>query len=148
MFFLRSLRVSFLYTKHFSVRFLDLVALPSRPCGMITSFALCSTHCEHELSPGTLDVFLILVQFPWCWFLLTITDWHLVIPFGFFLYISGLQNLYPNQVKFSKWHSSHKVNQILQLYILLACYCTIWIWVNMLYLTDNLMNLSISINNL
>ena len=48
---------------------------------------------------------------------------------------------------FSKWHSSHKVNHILQLYILLLCYCTIGIWVNMLYLTDHLMNLSITINN-
>ena len=48
---------------------------------------------------------------------------------------------------FSKWHSSHKVNQILQLYIPLLCYCTIRIWVNMLYLTGHLMNPSITINN-
>ena len=57
-----SLRVSFLYAKPFSVRVLDLVALPLLPCRMMPSLALCSTHCEYELSSGTLNVSPILVQ--------------------------------------------------------------------------------------
>ena len=102
IFFLLSLRVSFFYAKPFSVRFLDLVALPLLPCWMMSSLALCSTHCEHELSPGTLDVSLILVQFSRCWSSLTVIDWHLVIPFGFLLSVSGsprsVSNLSPSYI--------------------------------------------------
>ena len=88
IFLLLSLRVSFLYAKPFSVRFLDVVALPPLPCGMTSFLALYSTHCEHELSPGTL-VSLILVQFSQCWSSLTIIGWHLAIPFGFLLSVPG-----------------------------------------------------------
>ena len=80
---------SLLYAKPFSVRFLDLVPLTSLRCGMTASLALCSTHCEYELSPDMLDVSLILVQFPCCRSSLTIIDWHRVIPFGFLLSVSG-----------------------------------------------------------
>ena len=94
---LLSLRVSFLYTKAFSVRFIDLVALPKLPCGMTTSLALSSTHCKHELLPGMLNVSRILVQFLCCWSLLTIINLHLVIsvqviPACQYL---GLQDPYP-----------------------------------------------------
>ena len=97
-----SLRFSFLYAKPFSVGFLDLVSLPLLPCQMMSSLALCSTHCEHELSPGTLNVSLILVQVSRCWSSLTIIDWHLVIPFGFLLSVSGsprsVSNLSPSDI--------------------------------------------------
>ena len=102
IFLLLSLRVSFLYAKPFSVKFLDLVALPILLCWMRSSLALCSTHCEHELSPGTLDVSLILVQVSRCWSSLTVIDWHLVIPFGFLLSVSGsprsVSNLSPSYI--------------------------------------------------
>ena len=49
----------------------------SRSCCSTSSLALCSTHCEHELSSGTLDVSLILVQVSRCWSSLTIIDYIL-----------------------------------------------------------------------
>ena len=63
-------------------------------CWMMPSLVLCSTLCEYKLSPGTLDVSVILVQCSWCWSPWTINDWHLVIPFGFLLSVSG----YPRSV--------------------------------------------------
>ena len=102
IFLLHSLRVSFSYARPFTVRFLDLVALSSLPCGLTTSLALYSTHCEHELSPGTIDVSMIVVHFPQCWSSLTIIDWHLVIPFRLFLSVSGspksVSNLSPTEI--------------------------------------------------
>ena len=101
IFLLFSLRLSFLYFKPFLVRFLYLLALSSLPCGMAVFLALCSTHCEHALSPGMLDVSLILIQFARCWSLLTIIDWHLVISLGFLLLVSGswrsVSNLSPSE---------------------------------------------------
>ena len=102
IFLLVSLRVSFLYAKLFSVRFVDLVALPLLPCWMMSSLALCSTHCEHKLSPDALNVSQILVQVSGYWSSLTIIDWLLVIPFGFLLPVSGsprsVSNLSPKDI--------------------------------------------------
>ena len=89
-------------SKPFSVGFLDLLALLLLPCRMRSSLAPCSTHYEHELSPGTFNVSLILVQVSQCWSSLTIIDWHLVIPFGFLLSVSGsprsVSNLSPSDI--------------------------------------------------
>ena len=103
IFLFLSLRFSFLYVKPFLVRFLYLLALSSLPCGITAFLAVCSTHYEHELSPGMLDVSLILIQFAWCWSLLIIIDWHLVISLGFLLLVSAswrsVSNLSPSEIE-------------------------------------------------
>ena len=141
---LPALRLFFLYVNPFSMRFLDLSALPWLTCRMTTPLALCSSHCEHELSPGMLDSSLIFIYFP----ILILID-HNWLKSCNPIWIP-IASIWVSKIciqPFSIWHSSHKVHQILQLYIILVCYCTIAIWVNTLYLMDHLMNLSITINN-
>ena len=92
------------------------------------------TQCLSDLGPSF--IMLNLINHPW------LTSCNPIwIPFVSIM----LPKIYIQS--FSKWHSSRKVNQILQLYILILCYCTIGIWVNMLYLMDHLINLSVIINN-
>ena len=145
IFLLVSLRVSFMYSKPFSVRFLDLVALPPLPCwndvfpcalfkSLWAQTVNRQTWCLSDL--GLIFTILILIDHHW----LTSCNYIWILLVSIWICKICIKS-------FSKWHSSHKVKQIPQHYILLLCYCTIGIWLNMLYLADHLMNLSITINN-
>ena len=144
IFLLLSLWVSFLYAKPFSMRFLDLAALPltmlndAFPCTLLNTLWVQTitrhTRCLCDLGP----MFMMLIPMDHQWLTSCNPIWIPLVS----IWLSKICIQYC-----FKQHSSCKVYQILQLYILLLFYYTIGIWVNMLYLTNHLMNLSITINN-